>query len=101
MVPTHSPSTKAPSTPATEPPASQLSVQVKLVIAGTSSIHSTVTSIGAAANTGIVVSSTVIICVLATATFPQASVTFQVLVMVPPHSLPTKAPSTPATEPPA
>jgi len=93
--------TNGPSTPATEPPASQLSVQVKSVIAGTSPIHCTLTADGAASNTGAILSLTVIICVLVMAGFPLASDTLQVLVIVPPQLPPTNEPSTPATEPPA
>ena len=61
IVPPQDPPTKAPSEPATEPAGSQLSVYAKLTIAGTSPIHCTVTSPGSAANTGAVVSFTVII----------------------------------------
>ena len=51
-----------------------------MVIAGTSPIHSTVTSEGAAANTGKVMSPIVIICVTFVE-FPQSSVTLYVLVI--------------------
>ena len=64
-------------------------------------MHSTVIAAGAAAITGAVLSSTVIICVLVTAGLPQASETFHVLVIVPPQAPPTRSPSTPITVPPA
>src|SRR5512133_495613 len=101
IVPPHSVPTSGPSTPRTIPPAAQLSVHARLVIAGTSSIHSTVTATGASASTGAVLSSTVIIWVLVMAGFPHSSEKFQVRVIVPPHSVPTSGPSTPSTIPPA
>ncbi len=60
IVPLQSLPTIAPSVPATVPEISQLSVQLKLVIAGISSIQSIVTFAGAAANTGEVLSSIII-----------------------------------------
>ncbi len=61
IVPPQFPPTIAPSVPVTVPVPSQLSVQPKLVIAGTSPTHSTVTSAGGAAKTGSCVSFIVII----------------------------------------
>jgi len=50
------------STPVTSAVPSQLSVQVKFVIAGTSAGHDTVTSAGGALKTGATKSCTVITC---------------------------------------
>ena len=61
----------------------------------------TVTASGAVASTGAISSLTVIICVRVSAAFPQASLTLQVRVMVPPQAPPTSSPSTPSTSPPA
>ena len=52
IVPPQGPPTKAPSTPTTFAAPSQLSVHPRLVIAGTSPAHSTVTLAGGAAKTG-------------------------------------------------
>ncbi|KAF5052554.1 hypothetical protein DSECCO2_407480 [anaerobic digester metagenome] len=87
--------------PATLPVPSQLSFQVSCVMAGISSKHSTVIFAGAEARTGAILSSIVIICVRVMAALPQASLTFHVLVMVPPQLPPVKGPSTPTTYPPA
>ena len=86
------------SVPVTVPAPSQLSVQPRSTIAGTSPTHSTVTSAGNPVITGAVLSSTVIVCV-AVATLPQASVYVQVLVIVPPQVPPVNAPSFPDTVP--
>ena len=67
-------------------------------MAGTSPAHSTVIFAGGAARTGATLSSTVIVCV-AVAGFPQGSAKVHVLVIVPPHAPPIKAPSTPTTDP--
>ena len=81
IVPPHEPPVSAPSVPETTPEPSQLSVHDKSTIAGTSPEHSTVTSAGGAENTGSVVSSIVIICVVV-ATLPHSSVMVYVRVSV-------------------
>ena len=73
--------TGALSVPVTVPGASQLSVYASDVIAGISAIHCTVIAAGGAANTGAVVSDTVMSCV-AIDVLPQASVKVQVLVTI-------------------
>jgi hypothetical protein len=80
IVPPQAPGLKVVSEPVTLPPASQLSVQAKSIISGTSSIHSTVISAGAASRTGAVVSITVINC-SQLFTFPLLSVEAHVLVI--------------------
>ena len=52
IVPPHAPPVRAPSAPVTVPAPSQLSVQPRSIIAGTSAIHSTVKAAGGAENTG-------------------------------------------------
>ena len=98
IVPPQLPPVNAPSLPATDPAPSQLSVQPRFVIAGISAIHSNDTSAGAAANTGAILSFTVIVCETV-AVFPQASVYVQFLVIVPLQLPPVNAPSLPATDP--
>jgi hypothetical protein len=87
----------AESVPITEPEVSQLSVYGNAIIAGISSIHSTVVSAGGVANTGGVWSSIVIVCVTV-AELPQASVTVHVRVIVA-GQLPEGEESVPITEP--
>src|SRR5512133_3558231 len=85
------------SLPVTEPLPSQLSVPPRSVIAGTSPMHSTVAASGACANTGALVSLTVMVCV-ADAGLPHLSVYIQVRVMVSGQLLPSDL-SLPVTEP--
>ena len=60
MVPPQVPPFNGESVPVTEPVPSQLSVHVKLVIAGTALIQETVIAAGAGANVGLMLSSIVI-----------------------------------------
>jgi hypothetical protein len=69
------------SVPMTVPDVSQLSVYPSDIIEGISATHCTVMSAGGVANTGAIVSDTVISCV-AVAILPQASVKVQVRVMI-------------------
>ena len=89
--------TGALSDPVTVPGASQLSVYASDIIAGISLIHCTVIAAGGAANTGAVVSDTVISCV-AVAVLPQASVKVQVLVTIA-GQVPDGGLSVPVTDP--
>ncbi len=85
-----------PSTPVTVPAPSQLSVQDKSIIAGTSSTHSTVIFAGGGEKTGGVISFIVIVWV----TFielPQSSVTLYVRVITSGQEFPSEASETNAT----
>ena len=85
------------SVPITDPGALQLSVYVREIIAGMSPTHCTVIGTGGAANTGAIVSVTVINWVTVDV-FPQESVNVHVLVMIAGH-VPDGALSVPITEP--
>ena len=85
------------SVPVTVPGASQLSVYASEVIAGMSPMHWTEMDAGGAANTGAVVSDTVISCVTV-AMFPHASVNVHVLVIIA-GQVPDGGLSVPVTEP--
>ena len=98
IVPPQFPPMMRPSVPVTVPVPSQLSVHAKSVIAGISPTHSIIMFAGAAANTGAVVSSIVMVWVTVEM-FPHTSVCVHVLVIVPPQFPPMMRPSVPVTVP--